>query len=121
MIGGLSGSVYQTFILILKYLASRESKTYCFKYRGLQNWFFYKYKSDDKPEYHTVERAIRHLARLGVLRRIEKRGGREVIFCPGRYFDNVKWDYIRVLENAGSLDEEHKKLLEYLKNTPTPR
>ncbi|MEB3779952.1 MAG: hypothetical protein GSR85_06965 [Desulfurococcales archaeon] len=114
MLGRLSPSAYQTFILILRYLASKNSSTYCFTYKGLRAWLAYNRDAElRKLEWHTIERSIRALAEMEVLRRVQK--GRRVVFCPGRHFFQLKYEYQRILEDANAeANQEFKELLEYL-------
>ena len=114
-LGDLPNSVRASFVLILRYLyrPTRPSSTLCFTYRGIRTWLTY---NRIQFEYHTLERAIRWLAENRVLKRIRK--GRTVIFCPGKHFFDLKYDYERSLEAAaetGSLTREYRDLLAYLK------
>ena len=111
----LPPSAYQAFILVLRYLASRDRTTYCFTYRGLRSWLHYSRSVSEKPEWHTVERAIRLLAAQRVFNRVRR--GRTVIFCPGPRFFEFKYSYVRLLEES-SPRGELRELLEFLKASP---
>jgi len=68
---------YGYLAIIRKYLMERNRR--CFTYRGLRVWL-YRHQEYRDVEWHTMERSIRELARLGYLERIEV-GKHRVIFC----------------------------------------
>ena len=73
---GLSG--VRVLGMVYRYVEERGGGR-CFTYRGLMGWWSRKglYRSID---WHTVERAVRRLAEVGVLKRVFK-GRRKVMFC----------------------------------------
>ena len=75
----LRGSELQAAVFIKLYL--EDSGKRCFTYRGLRAWWSRNRKYQGS-EWHTVERSIRKLAQAGYLKRITRRRGRYVIFCP---------------------------------------
>lgn len=76
----------RTIRLIAMYLSSKDQR--CFTYRGLRSyWDRLRMYS---LEWHTVERAVRELARTGWLVRVQK--GRRVIFCLSEKMENMLRD-----------------------------
>ena len=73
----LRGSELQAATFIKQYLS--ETGKHCFTYRGLRGWWS-RHQKWRGSEWHTVERSIRALARMGYLRRLQY--GRRVVFCP---------------------------------------
>ena len=109
----LQPSLYRTLVLIYRYVYRDGRSSRCFTYRGLRSWIHYALPRQERPEWHTIERAIRKLAELQVIQRIRR--GRQVIFCPGRYWYNLLYDYKRKLKSAGlPRDSPYRSLLEYL-------
>lgn len=111
----LKNSELQAFILSIRYLASRNQKTLCFTYKGLRSWIHYNHNIKPKPEWHTIERALRSLAEKKVYNRIKK--GRKVIFCPGKEYFNLKQEYLTSLKHVEEKTEEIKTIIEFLENT----
>ena len=111
----LSNSERQAFILSIRYMASRSSKSYCFTYRGLRSWIHYNPDIKPKPEWHTIERAIRSLAEKGVYKRVRK--GKTVIFCPGREFFSLKYSYLKTLKSVEPKTNEVKSIIEFLESS----
>ncbi len=111
----LSPYVRRTFILLLRYFASRQQPQACLTYQGVRGWFFYALSRQDRDglEWHTVERGIRALAELGVLRRLRR--GRRVVFCKTDAFYQLTMEYRRKLEGARLPEgSPYRSLLEYL-------
>ncbi len=108
----LQPSLQFTFIVIMRYLESRGQN--CFTYRGLRSWMAYnRDKQLRQYEWHTVERAIRKLAEMEVLKRVNGKGNR-VVFCRGRYFLEFKYEYLQRLRDVNAEPpRELKTLLEY--------
>ena len=90
----MTPSELRTLLLIKDYLDSRGRS--CFTYRGLRAHYarrgFYR-----DLEWHTVERAIRELARREILLRVEK-SRKKVIFC---WTDKAEQIYRKALEQMG--------------------
>lgn len=89
-----------TFILVLRFLHRPQSRGQCFTYRGLRNWLHYNPDVKGRYEWHTIERGVRRLAELGVLRRARR--GRKVVFCPGRHYHQLKLEYLARLREHGA-------------------
>ena len=109
----LQPSLQFTFIAILRYLESKGQN--CFTYKGLRAWMAYnRDKQLRQYEWHTVERAIRKLAEMEVLRRVNGKGNK-VIFCRGSYFYDLKLEYLqRLRSHNAEPPKELKTLLEYV-------
>lgn len=109
-LGDLESYARATFVLVLRFLHRPQSRGPCFTYRGLRNWLHYNPSVKGRYEWHTVERGVRRLAELGVLRRVRK--GRKVIFCPGKYYVALKMEYLsRLRESGAEPPEELRHLL----------
>ena len=94
----LSGSEYRTLVLILRYLSTRDRPQACLTYQGLRSWIHYTLPRQERPEWHTVERALRSLAEKGILRRVRK--GKRVIFCKTTEFYQLQTQYLHQLRSA---------------------
>ena len=109
----LSPSEYRTLVLVYRYVYRDGRQSRCFTYQGLRSWVHYALPKAERPEWHTVERAIRSLAERQVLRRIRR--GKRVVFCPGRYWYQLLDEYRRQLRSATlEQDSPYRQLLEYL-------
>ena len=79
-----SQSLLQTILLLDDYLEYKREQGWsdnCITYRGLRNYLFYRYKQRPRPEWHTVERTLRKLAEEKLLKRIELKRKKRVLFC----------------------------------------
>ena len=81
--------VYRTFLVLVKYLDERMSD--CFTYGGLRRYFeandLWRY-----IDYHTLERGVRRLAQLGLLRRVKLK--RKMLFCVTEDYWLARNEYI---------------------------
>ncbi|OWJ54176.1 hypothetical protein [Pyrodictium delaneyi] len=82
-LSAFSESERRTLRLIAEYLANKKKgRRGCFVYKYLR--IYYERRGwENVVEWHTVERNIRRLAELGLLRRIQlpHRGANRVLFC----------------------------------------
>jgi len=109
----LPPSLYRTLVLVYRYVYRDGRSSRCFTYQGLRSWIHYVLPKAERPEWHTVERAVRKLAELKVIKRIKR--GRKVVFCPGRYWLDLLYEYRRRLRQAALPPESpYRILLEYL-------
>ncbi|MEB3759758.1 MAG: hypothetical protein GSR81_02820 [Desulfurococcales archaeon] len=79
-----SQSLLQTILLLHDYLEYKREQGWsdnCITYRGLRSHLYYNYRKKPKPEWHTVERTLRKLAEEKLLRRIELKKKKRVLFC----------------------------------------
>ncbi|MCE4609805.1 MAG: hypothetical protein F7C36_05445 [Desulfurococcales archaeon] len=79
-----SQSLLQTILLLDDYLEYKREQGWsdnCFTYRGLQYHLFYRYQNKKNVQWHTVERTLRKLAEEKLLRRIEFKKKKRVLFC----------------------------------------
>ncbi|BAA79694.1 hypothetical protein APE_0718 [Aeropyrum pernix ovoid virus 1] len=111
-LNSLAPSERRTLILIYRYVYREGRTSRCFTYQGLRSWIHYALPKHERPEWHTVERAIRRLAELEVVRRLRR--GRKVIFCPGKHWHQLLVEYRGVLSQAVKLEEPYRSLLHYL-------
>ena len=108
---GLTPSQYRTLILVFMYLENRGRL--CLTYRGLRAWVYYNNDVRGWQEWHTIERNLRKLVEVGVLRRITR--GRSVLFCKGGKYYLYLLEYRRVAGSGGDTrNKELKKLIDYL-------
>ncbi|MEB3861190.1 MAG: hypothetical protein GSR84_03095 [Desulfurococcales archaeon] len=109
----LSPSEYRTLVLVYRYVYRDGRQSRCFTYQGLRSWVHYSLPKAERPEWHTIERAIRSLAERQVLKRIRR--GRLVIFCPGQYWHRLLDQYRSQLRNTELPEASpYRQLLEYL-------
>ncbi len=109
----LSGSEYRTLVLVYRYVYRDGRASRCFTYQGLRSWIHYALPKAERPEWHTIERAIRRLAELEIVSRIRK--GKKVIFCPGRYWYQLLDEYRRRLRSTELPETSpYRRLLEFL-------
>lgn len=109
----LPSSLYRTLVLIFRYVYRENRSSRCFTYQGLRSWIHYVLPRHERPEWHTVERAIRRLAEMGVLARRHIRK-HKVVFCPGELWYELLAQYRQRLREAPSLSQPYRELLEYL-------
>ncbi|MEB2836087.1 MAG: hypothetical protein GSR80_000103 [Desulfurococcales archaeon] len=109
----LPASHYRTLVLVWRYVYREGRASKCFTYQGLRAWMHYTLPKHERPEWHTVERALRKLAELEVLRRIRR--GKRVIFCPGRHWHELLDEYRRRLRQGSlPLGSPYRELLAYI-------